>query len=100
MILLAFDQATKQTGLSVYEDGKLLSSGLLDFSKVRDSDDRFNQMAKGICVQIDTWSPDLVILEDVDLQTNASVMKRLSQMQGVVMGKCILVGLPYLVYKP
>lgn len=30
MRVLAFDQATKLTGLAVYDDGKLVSSGLLD----------------------------------------------------------------------
>ena len=100
MRVLAFDQATKLTGLAVYDDGKLVSSGLLDHQRTYNIEERFNKMSKSVCGQIDSWKPDLVIFEDTDLQTNPAVMKKLANMQGVIMGHCILADIPYLIYKP
>ena len=100
MRVLAFDQATKISGLSIFEDGRLVQSGLLDQQKIKDTKERFNAMAVALCDQVDIWKPDLVILEDTDLQTNAAVMKLLAQMQGVVMGYCTAHHIPYQIFKP
>lgn len=98
--LLAFDQATRLTGLAIYDDGKLVSSGVLDYQKVYNADERFDCMSRAICDQINTWTPDLVIFEDTDLQTNPAVMKKLANMQGVIMGHCAILNIPYRIYKP
>lgn len=86
--------------MSFYIDGKYQCSGIFDHSKIKDKDKRFEEMAKSLCRCIEEWKPDVVVFEDTDLQTNAAVMKRLSQMQGIIMGACIAANLPYFILKP
>ena len=101
MRVLAFDQATRLQGYALYEDGALIDSGIIDCLKVYDSGERFDEMAKRIVNQISKSNPDLVIYEDVDMQTkNPQLIKLLANMQGVIQGKCIMFGIPYAVYKP
>lgn len=100
MRILAFDQATRKTGVSYYENGDLKFCGLLDCDKVYNAEERFREMVKLIFNKIDDFHPDLVVFEDVDNGTkNVSIIKLLSQMQGTIIGKCVAEGIPYHIYK-
>ena len=100
MKILAFDQATRKSGMSYYEDGELKFCGLLDCDKVYNSEERFHTMVKLIFAKIDDYQPDLVVFEDVDNGTkNVSIIKLLSQLQGSIIGKCVVDGIPYHIYK-
>lgn len=51
-------------------DGALKKSGVIDLSRT-ESELRFNEMVKAIWLLIDKLYPDLVVIEDVQNQTNA-----------------------------
>lgn len=101
MKVLAFDQATRLTGYAYFQDGVLLDSGIIDCMRIYNAEDRFDEMVRRIVEKINLCKPDLVIYEDVDMQTkNPSIIKLLANMQGVIQGKCIISAIPYLVFKP
>lgn len=100
MRMLAFDQATQKTGVSYYEDGALRYCGLLDCGSIKDTDERFREMTRLIMGKIDEYSPDIVVFEDTDSGARSPrVLRLLSQMQGVIIGKCVLLDIPYHIYK-
>lgn len=72
---------------------------MINLKKVKDKSERFNQMAKSIYDYIVYEKPDIVVFEDVSLQTNVSTLLLLAQVQGVIMQSCIINSIPYKLYK-
>lgn len=100
MRILAFDQATRKSGVSYYENDELKYCGLLDCNNVYNSKERFHEMVKLLVGKIDEIQPDIVVFEDVDSSFgNVETIRLLAQMQGVIIGKCIESGIPYHIYK-
>lgn len=87
-IFCSLDQSTKLTGWCIWKNGKYETSGLIDFSQVKEPDVRFNNMLKSIMCLLDKYSPAVVYIEDTALQRNAKTLKELSQLQGVIIGYC------------
>lgn len=91
MKVVVFDQASSKSGYSIWFDGRLVDSGVLDHHKNKDSDERFKEMYQDICEKINDESPDIVILEDTQLQSgNAATYKMLCQLQGTIIGMCYM----------
>lgn len=88
MKILAFDQSTRVTGFSLFEDGKYVKSGVVDLHKNTDTDERSKQMAVEICKLIESAKPDCVIIEQVQNQSNVSTVIKLARIQGVAIGFC------------
>ncbi len=88
MIILAFDQSTRVTGWSVFEDGEYLKSGVIDLHKIKDTDERSKQMSVEICKTIEDSKPDCVIIEEVQQQSNVATVIKLARIQGVAIGFC------------
>ena len=66
MRILAFDQATRKSGVSYSEYDELKYCGLLDCNNVYNSKERFHEMVKLLVGKIDEIQPDIVVFEDVD----------------------------------
>ena len=49
MRILSFDQSTRVSGWSVFENGEYKDSGVIDLHKVEDTDERSKQMGLAIC---------------------------------------------------
>jgi Holliday junction resolvasome RuvABC endonuclease subunit len=81
--ILAFDQATKM-GYSVFQNGNLVSYGYRDFSKFKLSDKKYNEIKLQVGELIDLYKPDIVAIEDCQLQRNPKVFKSLAILQGVL----------------
>ena len=88
MRILAFDQSTRVTGYSVFEDGRYIRSGVIDLHKIKDTDERSKQMSVEICNTIEGNQPDVVIIEEVQQQSNVSTVIKLARIQGVAIGFC------------
>ena len=88
MRVLAFDQSTKITGWSLFVDEKYVDSGVIDLSKDTNTDRRSRQMGLDICKIITKSKPDVVIIEEVAMQSNAQTLKLLARIQGVAIGFC------------
>lgn len=100
MRTLAFDQATNITAWALFDGDDLISFDLIDLKKVKDIMERVQRMDSEIGVLIDALSPDVVVFEDVNFQTNAQSLIDLARLQGRIMHICETHHLPYRFYKP
>lgn len=88
MKILAFDQSSKLSGWSLFEDNKYSCSGVIDKSKIKDSDRRIREMGLAICEKIQELKPNCVIIENVQQQSGVSTVILLSRLQGFILGWC------------
>ena len=93
--IVAIDNATKHVGVSVFDNGKLVHKELVEF----DGGETLERLIanknyiKNTIVQL--WQPDLVVLEDIQLQQNVQTFKYLAMLLGstvVTLKEC---GVPY-----
>ena len=99
MKILAFDQASIKTAWSFFYNSDLVEYDLIHV-KNEDNDLKFIEMLAEICKVINDKKPDVLIFEDVSLQTNVSTLVQLSRIQGCIISECIRQGICYYIYKP
>lgn len=97
--ILAFDQALIKTGVCTLDDGVVYHS-LIDLSKMKDADERRATMRHMIQSRIKNNHPDLVVIEDVALQSSAKTVIQLAQLQGAIIGACEMFNIPYEILRP
>ena len=98
-IILALDQATRDSGWSVFDDGKLINFGHWSFS----NDDvviRIHRLCQEIEKKIDEYEPNLVAIENIQLQQNIEMFQKLAWVQGALMRTCIAKNVPYQLIRP
>jgi len=88
--LLALDQSTKITGYAIFDNDILIKYGIVEI-KGKEASSRIIKVRKWIKLMIDTWKPDLVVLEDIQLQNeeqegtkNVLTYKILAELLGVL----------------
>lgn len=87
MKVLAFDQSTRVSGYSYFEEGKYVCSGLIDLSKsTLNTYDRSFKMAKALWKIIKKYNPDCLVIEDTQQQNNVQTVITLARLQGMVIG--------------
>ena len=99
MNILSFDQASVKTAWSFFTDLELCEYSLIHI-KEKDKDKRFNLMCKEIQKIIQTKNPNLVVFEDVSLQTNVTTLTVLARLQGCIISECLRLDIPFVIYKP
>ena len=100
MRVLAFDQSTKITGHALFIAGQYVDSGVIDLSKNTNTAERSKQMGLEICNVITDTHPDVVIIEEVAMQSNAQTLKLLARIQGVAIGFCAAHNIPLHILEP
>lgn len=100
MKIIAFDQATVNTGWSVFEDGKYVDSGLITKSNKIPIIDRVPQMAATICAKIKESGAEVVYIEGVQTQSNQKTVIDLARLQGGVMMWCSIKKIPIHILTP
>ena len=81
--LIAFDQATENFGLSVFDDGELVFYGLYNFTG--DLLARLIKIRKFVDeIVIKEWKPDFVVIEDIQYQHNVLTFKVLGMLLGIL----------------
>ena len=84
MRVLALDQA-KVMGYAVFDDKELIAYGCVQFGKRGDTyETLLLPINNYINSLIETYEPELVVMEDVQQQQNASVYKKLAMLLGSV----------------
>lgn len=89
MKILALDQASRTTGWSLFEDKKLVTYGKFTFTD-DDFGQRLYKIRNKVQELINTYQPDEVILEDIQLQdgdsygNNVATFKKLAEVFGVL----------------
>lgn len=101
MKTLSWDQSTTRSGYCCFIDGKYDHSGLVDRHKNKDLQSRFKEMYEGIHEVIEQEKPDIVVVEDTQMQGgNAATFKTLCQLQGSIIGMCYAMGIKINVITP
>ena len=101
MRVLALDQSTTRSGYSLFINEQYDHSGLVDKHKNKDLNSRFKEMYEGIHEVIETENPDIVVIEDTQMQGgNGATYKVLCQLQGAIMGMCYAMNIGFVVVTP
>lgn len=87
--VLAFDQATHVSGWAVFDGKHLIKSGIFETDE-NDEMTRDTQIRDWVVSLVKMWEPDLVGLEDIQLQKtdgniNVVTYKILAHLQGILM---------------
>lgn len=86
--VLALDDSTSTTGWCVFDDSVLVGFGKISMNN-QDVIKRMSGMRQWMLSAIHNWKPDVVGVEDIQLQKgpngNVSVFKVLAQLQGVLL---------------
>lgn len=100
MKIIAFDQASVNSGYSIFEDGKYIDSGVITKSSKIPIIDRVPQMAAEICAKIKESGVDMVVIEGVQNQSNQKTMADLARLQGGIMMWCSIKKVPLKILAP
>ena len=73
---------------------------LLDYSKNKDMENRFESMSKGIWDILNTYRPNIIYIEETYMSNNAQTMKILTRLQGVVYAWCMNNGCEFNAIRP
>lgn len=84
MKICGIDASTKKTGISLLEDGKLIEYRLIDYSRENDLDKRMKEMCKSIDILLSYYHPNLILCEDVWINTNPNTAKILARLGGAI----------------
>ncbi len=82
-ILIALDESTTCTGYAVFEDEKLINHGAFSF-KSKDVLERVSLIMEEIENLINTYNPNDMIIEDVQITINAATAKSLLGLQFMI----------------
>lgn len=88
MRILSFDQASINTGWSLFENGNYVDSGVIHRDEKEKIETRIVNMGLAICAKIKEIRPDIAIIEDVQSQSNAKTVIQLARLQGGIMLYC------------
>lgn len=87
MKVLSFDQSTRASGYAYFEDGKYIESGVIDMKKSElETEERSFEMAKKLWKVLRKYKPEILIIEDVQQQSNAKTMIVLARLAGMIIG--------------
>lgn len=85
--ILIFDQSTKMSGWAYFSEGKYITSGVVDLSKSKlDTDVRSFEMAKELWRVMKKYSPDELVIEQVQNQSNTKTVIILARLAGMLVG--------------
>ena len=87
--LVSIDGSTQKTGIAYFCNGKYVEHILLDFSKDKNMENRFESMSKEIWKKLDDYRPNIIYIEETYLANNPQTTKILTRLQGVVYAWCI-----------
>lgn len=97
MRLLALDQATRTTGYSIYEDGKLIQHGKFTFIDT-DFGVRLNKIRNKLKTLVSDFEINAIAFEDIQLQesanNNVDTFKKLASVHGLVSELAVDLKLP------
>ena len=83
MKLLSFDQSSQTTGWAYFEEGELVKYGKFTFD-YPDMGVRLMQFRNKVKELIETYLPDEIAFEDIQLQENTKTFKVLAEVYGVL----------------
>ena len=87
--LISVDTSTSSTGYAVYISGKLHRYDLIDFKRIKNTDERIKEMILKIYEIIETEKPQIIVAEMTVVTRNAQAQRNLTMILGAIQGKCL-----------
>lgn len=87
--LISFDTSTSSTGYAIYISGKLHRYDLIDFKRIKNTDERIKEMILKIYEIIETEKPQIIVVEMTVVTRNAQAQRNLTMILGSIQGKCL-----------
>ena len=87
--LISLDTSTSSTGYAVYISGKLHRYDLIDFKRIKNTDERIKEMILKIYEIIETEKPQIIVVEMTVVTRNAQAQRNLTMILGSIQGKCL-----------
>ena len=100
MKILAFDQATVNSGYAFFDGKHYVESGVIHKDDNENIETRVINMGLAICAKIKELQPDLVVIEGTQTQSNAKIVIQLSRLQGCIMLYCASKKIKYEILTP
>lgn len=104
MVILSLDNATVNCGYALFEDGKLLASGVLKAPAGKLVDKRLELIRDGILGLIARYKVEHIVFEDTMLvqkgHNNLQTFKKLCWLQGMIAAICFEQDIDYTIYLP
>ena len=98
--LVSIDGSTQKTGIAYFCNGKYVEHILLDFSKDKNTENRFESMSKAIWQKLDEYRPNIIYIEETYMANNPQTSKILTRLQGVVYAWCMNNGCEFNTIRP
>lgn len=100
--VIALDQATRVSGYSIWDNGKLIKYGTFE-TQLDDEIARCNAIKTWLISLINEWKPDKIGFEGIQFQTYSNgkhsmgitVFETLAHLQGILMETCYDMNVPY-----
>ena len=87
--LISLDTSTSSTGYAVYISGKLHRYDLIDFKRIKNTNERIKEMILKIYEIIETENPQIIVAEMTVVTRNAQTQRNLTMILGAIQGKCL-----------
>lgn len=100
MRIIAWDQASINSGWAIFDNGEYIDSGVITKDKKVPIIDRIPQMATAICTKIKESDVDAVYIEGVQTQSNQKTVIDLARLQGGIMMWCSIKKIPVYILTP
>ena len=98
--LISLDTSTSSTGYAVYISGNLHRYNLLDFKRIKNTEDRINEMILKIYEIIDKENPQIVVAEMTVVPRNVQAQRNLTIILGAIQGKCLEKNIFFYLFRP
>ena len=87
MKVISFDQSTRVSGWSLFQDGEYICSGVIDMNKSNlETSERSFEMARKLWKILKEYNPDCLVIEDTQQQNNVKTVITLARLQGMIIG--------------
>lgn len=96
--MLSLDTSSSATGWAYWVGFKLKDNGVIDLKKYKD--DKHQEMTLKIWDILNKLNPDVVIIEETSVLTNAQTQRTLTQITGTVYTWCVVNGVEYHSLRP
>lgn len=98
--LLTIDSSTNKSGIAYFYNGKYKAHHLLDCSKDKNIDTRFEEMSHQLWSILEIYKPNIIYIEETVVLRNAQTQRFLTRLQGVIYAWCMNHGCEFNTIRP
>ena len=98
--LMSIDSSTNTTGYAFFINGILKSYSTCDYSYIKNTQKRIDNMILFICEMIEDERPDIVVTELTVVNRNAEAQRNLTMILGAIRYKCLELKIEYYSLRP